>query len=221
MRRIPILVSMLVALFCLSGCGESYQWNQKITVTVETPSGEVSGSSVNKVSWRKNDSIGSINGAAWVYGPRGEAAVVPLGGMRYLFALTMKDEYAGNIAGQILFKQDGRVWGTDKFKAIQAHKGVLEVPFSRAPMLVTFDDITDPKTVKQVDPANLAATFGEGFALKSISVEITDEKVTEGAVERVLGWLKERNPTFLENWKDFPADHPLRNITKFSFKTGE
>ena len=57
------------------------------------------------------------------------------------------------------------------------------------PMLVTFDDIKDPKTVRQVDPFNLAATFGDGYALKSMQLEITDEKVTEGEVERVLGWF--------------------------------
>ncbi len=219
-RWIGFGLAAIILMWLLGGCQENYTWFQRMTIIVDTPQGVVSASNVVKTGWTKNDSLGAANGAAWRYGPRGEAVVVPLGGGRYLFALTMKDEYAGNIAGQVLFKQDGRVWGTDKFKAITAHKGALDVSFSRAPMLVTFDDITKPETVKLVDPANLSATFGEGYALKSISVEIADEKVTEGAVGKVLGWLKERNPIFLENWKDFPADHPLRNISKFSFKTG-
>ncbi|MEX2492944.1 MAG: hypothetical protein WD425_14410, partial [Nitrospirales bacterium] len=62
------------------------------------------------------------------------------------------------------------------------------------PLLVTFTDITDPTTVKQVDPDNLAATFGPGVSLKRITLEITDESVTEGKVEQVLGWWNSDRP---------------------------
>jgi hypothetical protein len=55
------------------------------------------------------------------------------------------------------------------------------------PMLVTFDDITRPETVRRVDPEDLAAMFGEGVRLKAVTLEITDEVVTEGRVEGVLG----------------------------------
>ncbi|MCA9468988.1 MAG: hypothetical protein KC643_26590, partial [Nitrospira sp.] len=48
-------------------------------------------------------------------------------------------------------------------------------------------DLTDPKTVQKVDPENLAATFGPGVELKRITLEITDEPVTEGKVESLLG----------------------------------
>ncbi len=60
---------------------------------------------------------------------------------------------------------------------------------TRYPILVTFDDITKPETVRQVDPKNLAAVFGEGVRLKAVKLEITEEAVTEGRVEGVLGWL--------------------------------
>ena len=56
-------------------------------------------------------------------------------------------------------------------------------------MLVTFDDITKPETVRRVNPEDLAAVFGEGVRLKAVTLEITDEAVTEGRVEAVLGWL--------------------------------
>ncbi|MEP3196791.1 MAG: hypothetical protein ABJO57_02900, partial [Lentilitoribacter sp.] len=48
-----------------------------------------------------------------------------------------------------------------------------------------------PTSVKEVDPANLAATFGPGYSLQSITLEITDDPVTEGEVEKVLGWLND------------------------------
>jgi len=65
------------------------------------------------------------------------------------------------------------------------------VPSNMYPLLVTFTDIADPKSVKQVNPADLAATFGAGFSLKSITLEVTDDKVTEGVVEKVLGWFSD------------------------------
>jgi hypothetical protein len=46
------------------------------------------------------------------------------------------------------------------------------------PRMVTFGDLDDPKSVKAVNPDNLAAAFGEGVSLEGISVEITDEPVT-------------------------------------------
>ena len=56
-------------------------------------------------------------------------------------------------------------------------------------MLITFTDINNPASVKLVDQHNLAATFGAGYALKSITLEITDAPVTTGKVESVLGWV--------------------------------
>ncbi|MBN8632473.1 MAG: hypothetical protein J0L76_16665 [Rhodobacterales bacterium] len=56
-------------------------------------------------------------------------------------------------------------------------------------MLVTFDDIAKPETVQRVDLEDLAAVFGEGVRLKAVTLEITEEAVTEGQVEGVLGWL--------------------------------
>ena len=59
---------------------------------------------------------------------------------------------------------------------------------SAYPMLVTFGDLADPTSVAEVDPDDLAATFGEGVKLKRITVELTDDPVTTGIEER-LGWL--------------------------------
>ncbi len=44
----------LLAVLSLAACKERFVWRQKIAVTVETPSGEVSGSSVSEVSWQEN-----------------------------------------------------------------------------------------------------------------------------------------------------------------------
>ena len=63
------------------------------------------------------------------------------------------------------------------------------IPPAAYPLLVTFDDINKPETVREVDPANFAATFGPGVSLSGLTLEITAEAVTSESVERVLTWL--------------------------------
>ena len=41
----------------------------------------------------------------------------------------------------------------------------------------------------RVDPKDLETHFGAGVTLKAVTLEITGEPVTQGAVKKVLGWL--------------------------------
>jgi len=50
---------------------------------------------------------------------------------------------------------------------------------------VSFEDITDPLTVFAVDRHDAAATVGEGYAIKAITVTITDEDITTGIEKRL------------------------------------
>jgi hypothetical protein len=72
-------------------------------------------------------------------------------------------------------------------RKLAREKPSAALPLEKAPRLVTFADINDPKTVTLVDPANLAATFGPGIALKRIWIAITNESITAGDMDRVLG----------------------------------
>ena len=44
-------------------------------------------------------------------------------------------------------------------------------------------------TMRQVDPDNLSASFGKGYSMKGLTVQITDDPVTRG-IERTLPWVK-------------------------------
>jgi hypothetical protein len=44
------------------------------------------------------------------------------------------------------------------------------------PLLVTFKENDDPKSVRRVNPDDLAAVFGAGHSLGAITMEITDER---------------------------------------------
>lgn len=57
------------------------------------------------------------------------------------------------------------------------------------PMLVHFSDPNDPKSVVQVDPANLQATFGAEVVLRDVTIEVTEDPISR-AVETKLPWLK-------------------------------
>ena len=185
----------------LAGCAKTYRWRQKLTVTVATPTGDRSGSAVTEVRAKLTNSIGAGWGAS--VNRKGEAVVVDLGNGKYLFGLQGE---LTNYLAQTAFKDSlpsdtvENIWA--KLEQMQGSR--VELSPSLYPMLVTFGDLTDPKSVKGVKPSDLAASFGPGYALKSITLEITDEPVTEGVVEKLLPWIG--NPAVMENpnWGQIP-----------------
>lgn len=164
-----------------------YQWRQKLTLTVETPAGEVSGAAVVQISVTYHDKPSGLSGGMqYTDSLRGEATVVEVLPGRYLFALL------GNNLSQFWKAAPDRFSDRDvelRLKEVIRQTEPVTLTSADVPMLVTFDDINDPTSVRQVDPKNLAASFGPGVSLTSATLGVTDEPVTEGRVEEVLGWL--------------------------------
>jgi hypothetical protein len=104
---------------------------------------------------------------------------------RYLFAVVddnRPDEQ------RLFYPNDGRAF--DDPRNLRAVKGrPIEVPPDHYPLMVTFVALQAPSSVKEVNPADLPATFGEGYRIKSYTVEITDEPMTDGRIEALLPWL--------------------------------
>ncbi len=132
----------------------------------------------------------------WYYDLTGEAVVVEVTPGRYLFALLKgagTTEYMGSVAAASIAGREGRVIDGALFCEVQGRRdraaGVIAVPEGQYPMLVTFGDIADPASVKLVDPADLAASFGPGVRLKSVTLEVTDEVVTRPKLDSLLSWL--------------------------------
>jgi hypothetical protein len=197
MKKILVWVALVaLAFLMLRGCfGTS--WNQRLTLVIETPQGEVSGSSVTKVSFSPRNKIILRDLDSSTLRLRGEAAMVEVLPGRWLFALLpdqerliytyVSDQQADGHIGleeAIPLIQDQ----TDPLTLDPKSKNSLDLA-SRFPILATFDEITKPETVRQVDPEDLAAEFGEGVRLKAVTIEVTHDAVTEGEVEGVLGWL--------------------------------
>lgn len=78
-------------------------------------------------------------------------------------------------------------------------KAALEcaAPYNgECPYFVRFRDISDPMSVEEVDPKNLAASFGPGVHLRRVSIEITDDDITKGIRKKLL-WLDRLEGNYL------------------------
>lgn len=172
----------------------------KMTVEVETPEGVRSGHSVREVHY------GSGEGWSWLpiwwlgeqrpqWRLRGEAVAINIAPGQTLFALLSSGsgqvDYAGRDVWQML-KDESKIKGgkLELWPNMPTKRGLnaQERQGSTLPMLVTLSDLADPKSVALVNPADLAASFGEGVKLSRIIVEVTDEALTVGIGKR-LGWL--------------------------------
>ena len=190
----------------------------KLTYEVEA-AGEIrTGSSIVQVRREDTTKLPLPNTG---YGSQitGEAVVVDLGSGKYLFSLlkeskpTRTDSTAAQWLPYTVFKDlwDGEMNPVEFTRHLADKMLSKSLDHNQLPLLVTFDDINDPKSVKKVDPNNLAATFGAGYGLKSVTLEITDEPVTKGEVEKVLGWWKEyREKHYRLNGKRSIA-HPIKS----------
>jgi hypothetical protein len=198
LRLIPIF-AVLVLLTALPSC-RNESWRQKLTVVVETPNGEVSGSSVTEITKRDQRGNWFFPDARGVYSEvKGEAVAVEVLPGKWLFALLDGREDGKGKVEYLVYPAFALDKATDangrrSYEAAMAklHAQPLDtpamIPASDYPLMVTFDDINDPASVKRVDSSDLAAGFGPGVSLKAVTLEITDEPVTDGRVEAVLAW---------------------------------
>lgn len=191
-----ILYGSLVAM--LAGCGLTYpsdRLRQRITVEVDTPQGVRTGSSVVETEVQEGKSWGDASGTQFTL--KGEAVAVSLPGGRTLFAVLRGSGDTSRVDPasyqvRLLFEALNAgaqasvrvpVQGLNLMQARAAAKQAkvnLTLPRKLYPTLVTFADPADPKSVEQVVPTDLAATFGPGVRLKRITLAVTNDAVTTG-----------------------------------------
>jgi hypothetical protein len=232
----------------MNGCGsppDMPDYRYRLTVEVDTPQGLRRGSSVIQVhnELTYNPVGGGYN---WGYEARGEAIAIDLPGGQTLFALLTGEHGYADWAARIVYDLTPTVpISADKYdssRAVQlqhaiANQSVVVVPrkvlldpnstepryISRYPLLVTFADIKEPKSVAFVDSADLAKYFGTGIALKRITVQITDDPVTTNIGKR-LRWLSDYpEPRLDPNYKgsfDPGEIGPAQKLTHGDFRKG-
>ena len=215
-RRGVLGLLAVAATLVLAGCqgvthAEFEPIRYRLTATVETSEGVRTGSSVIEVNWAMSRTSPPLGGSG--YTVEGEAAAVDLPGGQTLFVLLRSAEEVDWAAWVIKriptagMAEQAKPTPSDRAEQIASEKRYLDLvradravhavwkpepphnlPGLSVPSLVRFRDIADPKSVEQVDPANLAKSFGPGVRLKSLTVQVTDEPVTVG-IEKKLAWL--------------------------------
>jgi hypothetical protein len=89
-------------------------------------------------------------------------------------------------------------------------------------MMVTFEDISDPTSVRLVAPDDLESAFGEGVRLHEMTLLITEDRTSVNQVQDVLPWLKELRSGYIDGSRIgiFNPDNPLLSqLTVSSFST--
>jgi hypothetical protein len=205
----------------------TFSWNQKMTVEVEVGGQIVTGSSVTRVSVSYQPRL-LPEITALTRDIRGEAVDVQLPDGRHVFALLSSPDnvdYTASIAGKLFadipHDSHGGAW-TGLFSAVSRLRETRDLPLDLYPLFVTFDNIADPATVRQVDPKDFAATLGPGVALKRVTLGITDESVSEKLGDDVLGWLcefREKGARLNGNVGAIMNNDLANNIGSGSFKT--
>ncbi|KEQ52874.1 hypothetical protein [Sphingobium chlorophenolicum] len=182
----------------LSGCGLFERdpiYRFKMTIQVETPQGLKVASSIYEVrALLTNDLVTGGKGSRAVL--RGEAVALDMPNGKALFALLRLANAVGSsddLADMSMRVLDPAFDGNclESAKRIASSDGVRspsEVPLSDYPLLITFADTADPKSVQQVDPVDLVAALDVEAKIKHVTVERTDQDVSSGIGKR-LGWL--------------------------------
>jgi hypothetical protein len=139
-------------------------WRYRLTLTVDTPEGSRSGSSVIQVNVDKSRRQFRVSG---------EAVMVDLGKRGSFLAILRSEQNVDNASAIVPAAFPGPPPGTpDGIRYYSALRAEVDIPASVMPMLVRFYVNDDPKTVARVDRANLAASFGPGVSLARARIEM-------------------------------------------------
>jgi hypothetical protein len=222
MKLLFIIAGVLLlgsaAAFALSDAYVSGIYRYKITINVQTPDGMKSGSAVREVTDTDSDvkvlDLPDVGSAPKI---KGEAVVVDLGEKGKLFGLIKDDSYRELFAATPHGTSGAStVEGIKYFKNLPVGN-VYELKMKWAwPQMVTFEDLSDPMSVRAVDKEDISETFGPGYAIDSITIEITDERLDCD----VLNIVPEFSEEYWEWRKTLKYEDP-RKVGGYNFCKGK
>lgn len=185
MALLTIVILLVSVLIAWNIAYPSVSWRYKITIIVETPEGIKIGSAVKEVRVFAAPAIGGTGGGNAT--TIGEAVLIDLGKYGHLFALTYTDEYfvfLNTFPGPPILTTEG----IEYYTTLRATR--TSVPKRGAwPRMMFYKDVLDPISGKLVDPNDMSSTLGEGFVLKDVTIETSNEPITH-KIEQYLPWLK-------------------------------
>lgn len=162
-----------------SGSEGEYSWYQRVTLTIPTPEGTASGSSVMKVTWSENSP--RINGAPWVPSIEGAMPIVEVSRDTHVFPL-MRNKL-NHLPAIFLFPSDKtNEWATEQtLKTItRGEKKKYCVGDDLFPFVVSF---TNGKET--------GVHIYENTSMCINVEEVSEGNVSEAKVDSLLPWLKD------------------------------
>jgi hypothetical protein len=200
--------ALVIATLCILGFvafrlligGSTDSWHQRLTIIIDTPAGEVRGSSVVEITNTETMGPLVLMEARGVHTKvRGEAVAVEVVPGQWLFVLLEGHSNGQGDASQLVHQVfDPGAGGPARDRSYaRTMRGLRALPLDTPapvppdsyPMFVTFDDFALPETVRLVESTGMAEVFGAGVSLREMTLEITEEAITEGQVRKLLPWL--------------------------------
>jgi hypothetical protein len=184
--------------------------------------------------------LGGSTGSTWV---TGDAVFVDLGegpggNARYLIALLVRGKRGRDVDFYLLptiafkhfLKGDDRVSGSVEVSRLPI--GTTAALFGDLiPTLVTFLDLRDPSSARVVPPDNLAQTFGDGFRMRDVFIEIVSpgvwpltlvgltgepiSSVAEATIPQIMARLRENVKVSRGRRVDDPYTPSLGQFTRY------
>jgi hypothetical protein len=153
MKWLAILLAVGLAVWAVMAFAfPTYTHRYRLTIEVDTPQGVRSGSSVIEVE-RSDQRWVLIAQGRYVFDVRGEAVFVDLGDGRNLIALMAFGPRAENVDQMISLWVEAYghyKWDEDAWSGRTKMQGPIELKPPLIPTLVTFSDLSDPKTARVV-----------------------------------------------------------------------
>ena len=90
------------------------------------------------------------------------------------------------------------------------------------PALYYFSDLNDPATAKLIFPDEFEHFFGDGYTLKQVLIQLTDEPVTKGKIDKELPWIN--NSSFCSvggkdsNKQIIPSERVIKHMRNESYR---
>lgn len=215
--RLLCVLSLIFLVFCDDANAKNV-WRYKVTVEIETPEGIKSGSAVRQLTRGRPDITFQESGNPAKIS--GEAVVVDLGKRGVVFAILSDQSWKNSLVQAFGHK-------------VKFETGMKAEHKENIPSFVTFSDMEDPKTIQIVysEPTgwgakkedlidNFEEIFGEGVKLKRIMVEITEDPLTKGIVDKFLPSVFRNNESFQEWWQSLTLEEKTKLSRFFRFKQG-
>lgn len=180
-----IRLLLLPVFLFLAACSQDFGWHQKLTMVIDTPDGPIVASAVQRMHVTYYPKWMRINGTSRLVELTGESPVADLGSGRIVLTILDTDFRMEKMFLDL--GQRPEIFARIEDQVGQPPRTIRPKFYMPLPPFVSFTDISDPSTAFNFRSEDFPKVFGPGYALREMTLEITDEPVTIGTVERMLG----------------------------------